>query len=93
MVVVVVMRTPFFGFPIFLYLPFALDKSHVLSNVYFGIMTAFKERLELEHVKLDHSVLLHVFDVVSLQLSQENLFRELGIVGHIHSAMKMCFLT
>jgi hypothetical protein len=36
-------------------------------------------------------MLLHILDMVSLPSSQENLFAKLGVIGHLHTLMKISF--
>jgi hypothetical protein len=55
-------------------------------------MAAFKQFLELEHVCLDHSMLLHVFDVVGLWLSEKHLLAQFSVVGYFHSTTKIALL-
>ena len=52
-------------------------------------MTALEKLLELEHVCLNDAMLLHIFDAVGFQLSEEHLFAKLTVVGQFHSATKV----
>ena len=58
-----------------------LQELGVDAALHISIVTAFKKLLELEHVGLDNSMLLCIFDAVGLKLSKELLFAQLIVVG------------
>ncbi len=59
----------------------AFHELDIDASLHISIMTAPKKFLELEHVGLDNSMLLRVFDAVGLGLSEEHLFAQLSVVG------------
>ena len=69
-----VSATRFLGLVIFLGLLFALQDLGKYAAAHISIVAAFKELLKFEHVIFDHSVLLHILDMMRLQLRKENLF-------------------
>ena len=59
----------------------AFHELGVDAGSHISIMTALKKFLELEHVGLDNSMLLLIFNAAGLWLSEEHLFAQLSVVG------------
>jgi hypothetical protein len=70
---VLVLTTRFLGLIVSFGLLLGLHDLGKYAAAHISIVAALKELLKFEHVILDHSVLLWIFDAMRLQLSKENL--------------------
>ena len=72
-IVLIVAAGTLLGLHVFLGLLFGFDVSLVFTTADVSIMTSIKEFFKIENVIFDNTVLLHIFDLMSLYLSKENL--------------------